>query len=131
LSWMAAISHHTSLALLLISISVAATLGAQSSKAPTAPDLLIEAPSGFAAARERVESFDRERLRGVMRLVGLTDPGAPIHVFLASEDSELARQVPASIAGFASGAESLVGRCQVDVERTGSAAGEVRLSPPS
>jgi hypothetical protein len=95
------------LALLLISISVAATPGAQLPK-PGIPDLLIEAPSEFAAARERVESFDRERLRGVMRLVGLTDPGPPIRVFLASEDSELARQVPSSIAGFAAGAESLV-----------------------
>jgi hypothetical protein len=105
---MAAISHHTSLALLLISISAPATLGAQSSKAPTFPDLLIEAPSEFAAARERVELFDRKRLHAVMRLVGLTDPGPPIRVFLASEDSQLARQVPSSVAGFASGAESLV-----------------------
>jgi len=96
------------LALLLISISVAATPGAQLPKAGTVPDLLIEAPSEFAAARERVESFDRERLRGVMRLVGLTDSGPPIRVLLASEDSELARQVSSSIAGFAAGTESLV-----------------------
>jgi hypothetical protein len=108
LSWMAAISHHTSLALMLISISMAATLGAQSPKAGTVPDLLIETPAEFAAARERVESFDRERLSGVMRLVGLTDPGPPIRVFLASEDSKLARQVPSFIAGFAAGAEGLV-----------------------
>ena len=73
--------------MLLISISVAVTLGAQSSKARTVPGILIEAPSEFAGARARVESFDRERLRGVMRLVVLTDPGPPIRVFLASEDS--------------------------------------------
>ena len=103
-----AIPHHTSLALLLISISVAATHGAQFPKAGTVPDLLIEAPSELVAARERVESFDRERLRGVMRLVGLTDSGPPIRVLLASEDSELARQVRSSIAGFAAGTESLV-----------------------
>jgi hypothetical protein len=105
---MAAIPHHTSLTLLLISISAAATPSAQSPKARTVPDILIEAPSEFAAARARVESFDRKRLRAVMRLVGLTDPGPPIRVFLASEDSQLARQVPSSIAGFASRAESFV-----------------------
>jgi hypothetical protein len=66
------------LAVLLISILVAAAPGAQSPNAGTVPDLLIEAPPEFAAARERVEAFDRSRLRGVMRLVGLTESEPPI-----------------------------------------------------
>ena len=47
--------HQTRLALLLISISVAIT-GAQLREVGAVPDLLIEAPSAFAAALEPVES---------------------------------------------------------------------------
>jgi hypothetical protein len=36
-----------------------------------------------------------------MRLVGLKDPGAPIHIELVSGSSDLARSVPTWIAGFA------------------------------
>lgn len=75
------------------------------------PQLNIEAPSSdgqLAAARARLESFDRTRLRGVMQLVGLDDPGPAIRVVLASETSEWARQVPPSTAGFAVADDNLV-----------------------
>jgi hypothetical protein len=94
---------------LLLSLLIA--VGPQSSNPPSVPQLNIEAPplnDELAAARARLESFDPTRLRGVMRLVGLSDPGPAIHVVLASESSEWARQVPPSTAGFAVGEESLV-----------------------
>ncbi len=72
------------------------------------PQLHIEAPDELASARKRLESFDPSRLRGVMRLMGLADPGAPIRVVLAPERSALAQQVPPSTAGFASSEESLI-----------------------
>ena len=72
------------------------------------PRLTIEAPDELAAARARLESFDTARLRGVMRLVGLNDPGEPIRVVLAPEGSALARQAPPPIAGFASLGDSLI-----------------------
>ena len=43
-----------------------------------------------------------------MRLVGLDDPGPPIHVVLAPEDSEIARATPPWIAGLARGATGTV-----------------------
>lgn len=91
------------LALLLpvLLISLTAAAGQQSPGPGSVPQLQIEAPPPLAAARTRLESFDPARLRGVMRLVGLEDPGPAIRVVLASETSEWARQVPPSTAGFA------------------------------
>ena len=66
-----------------------------------APELNIEAPAEFAAARARLESFDTSRLGGVMRLVGLDEAGDSIRVVLAPEGSTLARQAPPPIGGFA------------------------------
>jgi hypothetical protein len=72
------------------------------------PRLDIDAPAELAAARTRLESFDTGRLRGVMRLVGLDDPGGPIRVVLAPEGSPLAQRAPSPIAGFASLDDSLI-----------------------
>ncbi len=72
------------------------------------PRLTIEAPDELAAARTRLESFDTRRLIGVMRLVGLDEPGDPIRVVLAPEDSTVAKQAPPPIAGFAVSGDSLI-----------------------
>lgn len=72
------------------------------------PQLTIEAPDELAAARTRLESFDTNRLRGVMRLVGLDGAGDPIRVVLAPEGSSLAQQAPPPIGGFAVSDESLI-----------------------
>jgi hypothetical protein len=94
------------IAIALISLAVLAS--AHSSGAQTVPQLTIEAPQDLAGARARLESFDPGRLRSVVQLVGLDDPGPAIRVVLASESSEWARQVPPSTAGFAVGEASLV-----------------------
>lgn len=93
--------------LLVILIGLVAALQQVADPLPV-PQLEIEAPSTMAGDRTRLESFDPARLRGVMRLVGLDDPGPAIRVVLASEGSEWARQVPPSTAGFAMGAASVV-----------------------
>src|SRR5437867_7597280 len=72
------------------------------------PLLRIEAPPELAAVRTRLESFDRERLADVGRLVGLADAGGAIRVVLATESSDWARQVPPWVAGFAIDASDLV-----------------------
>jgi hypothetical protein len=43
-----------------------------------------------------------------MRLVGLTDPGPPIQVFLGPEGSDLAAGVPPWVSGYAYGAEGVI-----------------------
>ncbi len=91
--------------LLLMALAMAA------SQPPTPlaiPRLNIEAPVELAASRIRLESFDQRRLRGVMRLIGLDDPGPAIRIVLTAETSAWARQVPPSTAGFAIGEASLV-----------------------
>jgi hypothetical protein len=78
------------------------------SSQPRVPRLEIEAPPELAAARARLNSFDTSRLAGVMRLLEIDEPGPAIHVVLASDTSNLARQAPSSVAGFAVAEESLV-----------------------
>jgi hypothetical protein len=99
------------ISLVLISMVGAAGQQSRDTLPLPVPQLDVEAPpldATLAAARARLESFDRTRLRGVMRLLGLEDPGPAIHVVLASETSEWAHEVPPSTAGFAVGEDSLV-----------------------
>jgi len=68
---------------------------------PAAPELRIEAPPSLASEKLRMESVDRKRLADVVRLVGLEDPGPPIHIQLLSDSSGEALGVASWIAGFA------------------------------
>lgn len=86
----------------LLALSAAPAL-AQSPQA-----LVIDAPPELAAARARLESFNLAPLSGIVSLVGLDAPGPPIRVILAGDNSDIAREVPPDIAGFAIGESSLV-----------------------
>ena len=70
-------------------------------QAHPAPQLRIEAPASLAADKLRMESMDRSRLGHVVRLVGLEDPGPPIHIQLLSEPSGGVPSVAPWVAGFA------------------------------
>ena len=72
------------------------------------PQLEIDAPEELAGARARLESFDTRRLRGVMTLVGLEQPGDPIRIAILPERSALAQKTPASTAGYALPGQSLI-----------------------
>lgn len=65
------------------------------------PELIIDAPPELQPVARALDRFDTSTLRDVMRLVGLEDPGDPIHVVLAGNDSDLARDMPDWVAGFA------------------------------
>jgi len=71
-----------------------------------APEIRIEAPEDLAGVAARISRLDRARLRAIVRLVGLTDPGDPITVLLVPEGSDLANATPPWIVGFARGADS-------------------------
>jgi hypothetical protein len=64
-------------------------------------ELRIEAPPGMASEKSRMESLDFKRMENVIRLVGLKDTSAPIHIELVPGSSDLARSVAPWIAGFA------------------------------
>ena len=72
------------------------------------PTLTIVAPEGLQADAAYLERLDRTRLLALMRLVGLERAGPTIQVLLAEETSDLARQTPDWIAGFADSASSTI-----------------------
>ncbi len=72
------------------------------------PELVVEAPASLAGAAARIERLDRRRLEQPVRLTGLRRPGPPVRVVLAAEDSQLARQAPSWVAGYAWGALGVV-----------------------
>lgn len=76
-------------------------LAALPGAAESPPAVAIEAPGDLAWAAGHLQGFRPERLVGFQRLIGLADPGAPIRVVLATEDSVVAAAVPEWIAGFA------------------------------
>lgn len=67
------------------------------------PELVYEADEEMAGLVRRLETLDRQRLAGAVRLTGLKEPGRPIRVVLVAEDAELARRTPSWVAGYASG----------------------------
>ncbi len=74
----------------------------------TPPRLDVVAPPSLERYAARVRAIDPQRLTDAMRLVGLTDPGPPIHVFLGAEGSDLAAGVPPWVSGYAYGAEGVI-----------------------
>lgn len=82
-------------------VLLAVCLSPAMSAAQSPPSLVIDAPPELAAARSRLASFDRAPLAGIVRIVGLAEPGAPIQVVLADETSTVARESSSWTAGFA------------------------------
>ncbi|MES1244360.1 MAG: hypothetical protein ABUT39_22340 [Acidobacteriota bacterium] len=77
-------------------------------KAATPPKLMVAGPPSLDRVAARVRSIDPDRFLDAMRLVGLTDPGPPIQVFLGPEGSDLAAGVPPWVSGYAYGAEGVI-----------------------
>lgn len=65
------------------------------------PELQIEGAQSAPAHAARIDHIDPHRFAVGMELLGLKDPGAPIVVVLALEDSLAARSAPEWIAGYA------------------------------
>jgi hypothetical protein len=63
--------------------------------------LTVEAPPSLEPVAVRLRALDPTQFEGVQRLTGLEEPGPPIQVILAPEDSEAARYVPRWVAGYA------------------------------
>lgn len=72
------------------------------------PRLVVTAPAPLAATAEQIRRFDRDRLRSIMVLTGLGDPGPPIQVRLVAEGSAVARNTPTWVAAFADASRHLV-----------------------
>ena len=65
------------------------------------PTLEFEASDSLQGTVTRLKSVDQSRFRESLDLVGLSHPGDPIRVVVASEQSEWARRAPVWAAGYA------------------------------
>ncbi len=91
-----------------IAACLVAVPAAGAARQPAPPALQFETLDSRPADEPRLRRLDRDRLRTIVQLVGLEDPGPPIRVMLAPEDSELARATSSWIAGFAHGATGTI-----------------------
>jgi hypothetical protein len=71
--------------------------------ATVSPELVIEAPVGLDAVADEIAAIGRGDFGFALEVTGLFGFTAPISVIVAPESSELARQTPAWISGFATG----------------------------
>ena len=65
------------------------------------PELVIDGDDSMSSVAEQIRGLDHRRLTNVMTLTGLVDPGPAIRVLLLPEESAIARETPAWVAGFA------------------------------
>jgi hypothetical protein len=91
-----------------IAACLVAVQAAGAARQPAPPALQFETLDSRPADEPRLRRFDRDRLRSIVQLVGLENPGPPIRVMLAPEDSGLARATSSWIAGFAHGATGTI-----------------------
>jgi len=85
-----------------------AVQAAGAARQPAPPALQFETLDSRPGDEPRLHRLDRNALSNIVQLVGLKNPGPPIHVMLAPEDSELARTTSSWIAGFAQGGTDTV-----------------------
>ncbi len=89
-------------------VVTALCLAAGAAQAQSPPTLAVEAPPALGAVKARLEAYDIRPLADIVRAVGLEQPGPPIRVVLATDDSEWSAPVASWVAGYAIGRESLV-----------------------
>ena len=72
------------------------------------PQLLFEPSTGLQPIAQRLQRIDPKQFLAIMDMVGLTNPGPPIRVVLAPDESDLAQRVPAWVVGYAIGNTSTI-----------------------
>ena len=88
--------------ILIVTVILLSVAGPAVTVQPALPlQIVVDAPEPLQSVAEHVRRFDVTRLDGVMRLMGMRDPGPPVRVVLLPEDSPTAREVPRWVAGFA------------------------------
>src|SRR5947208_2887707 len=96
----------TAAAVILLLLLGTASLFAQ--QPPRPPQIMVEAPPGLEGTAAQLRSVNPSRLASVMRLVGLTDPGPPVRVILAPEESTAPGIVPPWVSGYAVGEQGVI-----------------------
>jgi hypothetical protein len=76
--------------------------------AAPSPQLVVEAPPELIAVAEEVRAIGEGDFSAGLHITGVIGFTRPIRVVLAAESSELAREVPAWVSGFARGSEAVI-----------------------
>jgi hypothetical protein len=76
--------------------------------AAPSPQLVVEAPAGLAAVAEEVRSIGEGDFSAGLHITGVIGFTTPIRIILSPENSELAREVPTWVSGFARGSEAVI-----------------------
>jgi hypothetical protein len=64
------------------------------------PPLIFEAPPRFVPLADRLQKLNPQAMSAAMELVGLREPGPPITITLAPEDTDIARHTPSWVSGY-------------------------------
>lgn len=72
------------------------------------PQLIFESPKELQPIEERLQRLDHGQLLTIMDSLGLQHPGGPIRVILTANESDLAKQVPEWVVGYAIGRASTI-----------------------
>jgi hypothetical protein len=76
--------------------------------AAPSPQLLVEAPAELRAVAEEVRSIGEGDFSEGLHITGIIGFTRPIRIVLLAENSELAREVPTWVSGFARGSEAVI-----------------------
>ncbi len=89
--------------MLVVALLLALPLGASEM-----PVMHIEAPPSLEGVARRIAAIPPEHFLPSIRMTGATDLSTPIRLVVAPEDSDVARNTPPWIAGFADGLASAI-----------------------
>ncbi len=94
----------------VVTLSVSGCVGAFPALlwATVPPALIYESAEGLEPIVQRLRQVDSKHFLASMQFVGLQQPGPPIRVIVAPNDSDLARRVPEWVVGYALGPTSTV-----------------------
>lgn len=93
----------------VLALLVLTVIGVSAQPTRISPPILeIVAPPELGGAATQLSRVDPAHFADLALRLGLAEPGPPIRVLLAAEDSDLARATPLWIAGFANSAAAAV-----------------------
>ena len=78
-------------------------IGSSQSRSIEPPQLIFESTDTSQGLVNRLRQVKPESFQEAMKLFGLRNPGPPIRVVLATENSPLAKRVPSWVLGYAAG----------------------------
>ena len=90
-------------------VALTLVLSGGGSAQPTRPlKLTFDVPDHLAYVATQIQDFNTGRLTDILKLTGLTDTALPIRIRVAHEETDLARDTPSWIAGFAVARTNLI-----------------------